>query len=230
MACQCKGVIRLVPSWSSARSHQLNEAKLVLLVPGAELRPCCPKRSQQPSMRLQVILAHRCRSSGLAQKEARSSSSTEHSRAVPTSSRCKQRGVSPSQRHTCRDFTPTLISDVRNINEGEPDPSAANLCASGSCRDRSYLQARLQVLREHGCSRSRSERQGTTPIMGSYGIGIERILTAAIEQSAANRGVNDRGEISYALAPSIAPFEVVVTVTSRPTLHSPKQVRRSLRI
>ncbi len=26
----------------------------------------------------------------------------------------------------------------------------------------------------------------TTPIMGSYGIGIERILTSAMEQSAAN--------------------------------------------
>jgi prolyl-tRNA synthetase len=40
------------------------------------------------------------------------------------------------------------------------------------------------------------------PIMGSYGIGIERILTAAIEQS------ND--ENGFWLPPSIAPFEVVV--------------------
>jgi prolyl-tRNA synthetase len=47
------------------------------------------------------------------------------------------------------------------------------------------------------------------PIMGCYGIGIERILTAAIESSAA---VND--EKSYALHPAIAPFEVVVTVTN----------------
>ncbi len=42
--------------------------------------------------------------------------------------------------------------------------------------------------------------------MGSYGIGIERILTAAIEQS------NDAN--GFWLPPSIAPFTVVVTVTN----------------
>jgi len=44
-----------------------------------------------------------------------------------------------------------------------------------------------------------------TPIMGSYGIGIERILTAAIEQS------NDAN--GFWLPASIAPFTVVVAVT-----------------
>ncbi len=42
--------------------------------------------------------------------------------------------------------------------------------------------------------------------MGSYGIGIERILTASIEQS------NDAN--GFWLPPSIAPYEVVVTVTN----------------
>jgi prolyl-tRNA synthetase len=45
-----------------------------------------------------------------------------------------------------------------------------------------------------------------TPIMGSYGIGIERILTAAIEQS------NDKN--GFWLPASIAPFTVVVTITN----------------
>jgi prolyl-tRNA synthetase len=45
-----------------------------------------------------------------------------------------------------------------------------------------------------------------TPIMGSYGIGMERILTAAIEQS------ND--ENGFWLPPAIAPFEIVVTPTN----------------
>jgi prolyl-tRNA synthetase len=44
------------------------------------------------------------------------------------------------------------------------------------------------------------------PIMGCYGIGIERILTAAIEQS------NDAN--GFWLPASIAPFTVVVTVTN----------------
>jgi prolyl-tRNA synthetase len=45
-----------------------------------------------------------------------------------------------------------------------------------------------------------------TPIMGSYGIGIERILTAAIEQS------NDQN--GFWLPASIAPFEIVVSPTN----------------
>jgi prolyl-tRNA synthetase len=45
-----------------------------------------------------------------------------------------------------------------------------------------------------------------TPIMGSYGIGIERILTALVEQS------ND--ENGFWLPPQIAPFEIVVTPTN----------------
>ncbi|HEX4582191.1 MAG TPA: His/Gly/Thr/Pro-type tRNA ligase C-terminal domain-containing protein, partial [Acidobacteriaceae bacterium] len=43
-------------------------------------------------------------------------------------------------------------------------------------------------------------------IMGCYGIGIERILSSAIEQS------NDAN--GFWLPPSIAPFDVVVTVTN----------------
>src|ERR1700687_1427315 len=42
--------------------------------------------------------------------------------------------------------------------------------------------------------------------MGSYGIGIERILTSAIEQS------ND--ENGFWLPPQIAPFQIVVTPTN----------------
>jgi prolyl-tRNA synthetase len=42
--------------------------------------------------------------------------------------------------------------------------------------------------------------------MGSYGIGIERILTAIIEQN------ND--ENGFWLAPQVAPFEIVVTPTN----------------
>ena len=42
--------------------------------------------------------------------------------------------------------------------------------------------------------------------MGSYGIGIERILTAAVEQN------NDDG--GFWLPPQIAPFEILVTPTN----------------
>jgi prolyl-tRNA synthetase len=42
--------------------------------------------------------------------------------------------------------------------------------------------------------------------MGSYGIGIERILTAAVEQSNDDKG--------FWLPASIAPFTVIVTITN----------------
>jgi prolyl-tRNA synthetase len=42
-----------------------------------------------------------------------------------------------------------------------------------------------------------------TPIMGCYGLGLERVLTAAIEQSSDEAGI--------VLPAPIAPFEVVVT-------------------
>jgi prolyl-tRNA synthetase len=53
----------------------------------------------------------------------------------------------------------------------------------------------LRVLNESG--------EEVTPIMGSYGIGIERILSAAVELYADKDGMS--------LPPSIAPFTVVVT-------------------
>ena len=59
------------------------------------------------------------------------------------------------------------------------------------------------------------------PIMGCYGIGIERILTAAIESSAAcfrtrfpDVEPSATASDQFALPPSIAPFEVVVTITN----------------
>src|ERR1039458_9037746 len=51
-----------------------------------------------------------------------------------------------------------------------------------------------RVLDEHG--------KEVTPIMGSYGIGIERILTACVEQN--------HDEDGFWLPRSIAPFDVVL--------------------
>ena len=76
-------------------------------------------------------------------------------------------------------------------------------------RDRPHLQTRPQILEVHGSPVLNRDGKEVTPIMGSYGIGIERILTAAIETSAA---AND-GK-SYALHPAIAPFQAVVTITN----------------
>ena len=70
-------------------------------------------------------------------------------------------------------------------------------------RDRAHLQARLQVFGVHGAAVLNEAGEEVTAIMGSYGIGIERILCAAIELYHDKDGM--------VLPPSIAPFQVVVT-------------------
>ena len=81
-----------------------------------------------------------------------------------------------------------------------------------------------------------------TPIMGCYGIGIERILTAAIESSAAANAAltahdsklpteqsKPAADPAYALPASIAPFAVVVTVTNVREARLARRRRKSRR-
>jgi prolyl-tRNA synthetase len=121
-----------------------------------------------------------------------------------------------------RDFTWTVLADIRNVNEGELDPIGGEPLRIGKavevghifklgCKYTDSMHAR--VLDANG--------KEVMPVMGCYGIGIERILTAAIESSAASFKArypdvetSANSSDQYALPPSIAPFEVVVTVTN----------------
>ncbi|MBI3475259.1 MAG: proline--tRNA ligase [Acidobacteria bacterium] len=104
-------------------------------------------------------------------------------------------------------FQPTAYADLRAVTAGEACPN----CGAALRIDRAVEIGHIFKL---GYKYSESmgarvlDRNGkeVAPIMGSYGIGIERILTAAIEQS------ND--ENGFWLPPSIAPFEVVVVPTN----------------
>ncbi len=109
-----------------------------------------------------------------------------------------------------RDFTPTATADIRNILEGELDPIGGQPLRLGKAVEIGHI---FKLGRKYSSSMHATvlNRDGKeiVPTMGSYGIGIERILTAAIETSAAQNG----GE-SYALPAAIAPFQVIVTVTN----------------
>ena len=108
-----------------------------------------------------------------------------------------------------RDFPWTLMADIRSVNEGENCPKPA-------CNGQLLVGKAVEVGHIFKLGYKYSESMGArvldengkeiTPIMGSYGIGIERILTAAVEQS------NDAN--GFWLPASIAPFTVVVTVTN----------------
>ena len=113
-----------------------------------------------------------------------------------------------------RDFKPTLVADVRSVNEGEPDPIAGEPLRIGKAVEVGHIfKLGYKYSKAMGASVLNRDGKETTPIMGSYGIGIERILTAAIEQSAGRFAARNQPD-AYALPPSIAPFPVVVTVTN----------------
>jgi prolyl-tRNA synthetase len=118
-----------------------------------------------------------------------------------------------------RDFKPTLIADIRNINEGEPDPIAGEPLRLGKAVEIGHIfKLGYKYSESMGASVLNADGKEVTPIMGSYGIGLERILTAAIESSAAafksQYPDTERAGEAYALPPSIAPYEVVVTITN----------------
>ena len=135
-----------------------------------------------------------------------------------------------------RDFTPTLIADIRNVLEGELDPIGQQPLRIGKAVEIGHIfKLGRKYTNALGASVLNREGKETTPIMGSYGIGVERILTAAIELSAAQHATvpsHGKGDqTSYALPPSIAPFEVVVTVTNigeAPLLEAGEQIARAL--
>ncbi len=113
-----------------------------------------------------------------------------------------------------RDFKWTVSADIRSVNEGEACPQVGQ--SGENCNGRLVVGKAVEVghifklgdryTKSMGARVLDPNGKEVTPIMGCYGIGIERILTAAIEQS------NDKN--GFWLPSSIAPFTVVVTVTN----------------
>jgi prolyl-tRNA synthetase len=115
-----------------------------------------------------------------------------------------QRNVVPG-----RDFTWTLSTDIRSVNEGEECPTTGcigTLVVGKAVEVGHIFKLGYKYTESMGANVLDENGKEVKPIMGSYGIGIERILTAAIEQS------NDQN--GFWLPASIAPFTVVVTVTN----------------
>jgi prolyl-tRNA synthetase len=106
-----------------------------------------------------------------------------------------------------RDFQPTLYADLRSVTAGEDCPNCGGPLRIDSAVEVGHI-FKLGYKYSESMGARVLDRNGkeVMPIMGCYGIGMERILTAAIEQS------ND--ENGFWLPPQIAPFEIVVTPTN----------------
>jgi prolyl-tRNA synthetase len=105
------------------------------------------------------------------------------------------------------DFHPTAYADLRTVVAGEACPSCGGPLRIDPAVEIGHIfklgykyseSMGARVLDRHG--------KEVMPIMGCYGIGIERILTAIVEQN------ND--ENGFWLPPQTAPFEIVVVPTN----------------
>jgi prolyl-tRNA synthetase len=106
-----------------------------------------------------------------------------------------------------KDFQYTVAADVRSVTAGEGCPNCgAPLGIDTAVEVGHIFKLGYKYSESMGARVLDHNGKEVAPIMGSYGIGIERILTAAVEQN------ND--ENGFWLAPSIAPFEVVVVSTN----------------
>ncbi|HXP17578.1 MAG TPA: proline--tRNA ligase [Terriglobales bacterium] len=106
-----------------------------------------------------------------------------------------------------RDFRPTAYADVRSVTAGEACPNCgAPLRIDTAVEIGHIFKLGYKYSESMGARVLDKNGKEITPIMGSYGIGIERILTASVEQG------ND--ENGFWLPPQIAPFEIVVTPTN----------------
>ncbi len=104
-------------------------------------------------------------------------------------------------------FHPTAYADLRSVTAGEGCPSCGSPLRIDTAVEIGHI-FKLGYKYSESMGARVLDRNGkeVMPIMGCYGIGIERILTASIEQNNDDNG--------FWLPPQIAPFQVVVTPTN----------------
>jgi prolyl-tRNA synthetase len=108
------------------------------------------------------------------------------------------RNVTPGE-----DFQAKFV-DLRQVMEGDACANCGEILAVTKTIELGHIfKLGYKYSESMGLRVLNAEGAEVTPIMGSYGIGIERILSSAIEQHHDNDGI--------ILPASIAPFEVVIT-------------------
>ena len=190
--------------------HQLNEAKLSSSVSGKETRPMQAEEIERlfrsPAGFLGPIDIEWARDVKQVERPILLVDQALEGRTNLISGANKEdyhlKNVTPG-----RDFQPTAYADLRSVTAGESCPNCGAPLRIDTAVEIGHI-FKLGYKYSESMGARVLDRNGkeVTPIMGSYGIGIERILTAAIEQS------ND--ENGFWLPPSIAPFEIVVTPTN----------------
>ena len=190
--------------------HQLNDAKFSAVLAGKEARPMQEEEIKQlfrsPAGFLGPIGIEWARDMKDANRPVLILDKALEGRTNLISGANKEdyhlKNVTPG-----RDFQPTAQVDVRTVAAGEACPNCGSPLRIDTAVEVGHI-FKLGTKYSEAMGARVLDRNGkeVTLVMGCYGIGIERILTAAVEQS------ND--ENGFWLPPQIAPFEIVVTPTN----------------
>jgi prolyl-tRNA synthetase len=193
--------------------HSLNEAKLSTVLGGKEFRPMHAEEIEQvfhsPAGYLGPVKLAVTSQAQMRADEALplllADTALEGRQNLITGANKEDyhvKGVTPG-----RDFHPTEWVDLRTVTEGEGCPQCGNPLVVGKAMEIGHIfKLGYKYSKSMGATVLDKDGKEVAPIMGSYGIGVERILAAAIEQN------NDPD--GFWLPPAIAPFDVVVTPTN----------------
>jgi prolyl-tRNA synthetase len=190
--------------------HQLNEAKLATVVPGANFRPMQPEEIQavfnSPAGFLGPVGIDSAQFKGIKAQVFvdRALLGRKNLIAGANKEDYHLRNVTPG-----RDFQVAehQWTDLRNVEAGEGCPNCGTpLVVAKAVEIGHIFKLGYKYSESMGARVLDKDGKEVTPIMGSYGIGIERILTAVIEQN------NDAN--GFWLPSSIAPFQVVIAPMS----------------
>jgi prolyl-tRNA synthetase len=189
--------------------HQVNETKLLGLIKASDLRPMQAEELERyihgPAGFLGpigLVPAKVLGDEGLSVILDRALEARQNMVCGANKLDYHYRNVTPG-----RDFTWTIAADIRSVVEGEGCPQCGSPLKVAKAVEVGHIfKLGYKYSESMGARVLDPNGKEVTPIMGSYGIGIERILTAAIEQS------NDAN--GFWLPRSIAPFDVVVTITN----------------
>jgi prolyl-tRNA synthetase len=184
--------------------HMLNEAKFSSAVGGKDFRPMHPEEVesvfQSPGGYLGPI--------GIPNKDGllvlvdTALKGRTNLVAGANKENYHLRNVTPE-----RDFAVSNWADLRSVNEGEGCPNCgAPLKVAKAVEIGHIFKLGYKYSESMGARVLAQDGKEVTPIMGSYGIGVERLLAASVEQ-----GHDENG---FWLPLGIAPFDVVVVPTN----------------
>jgi prolyl-tRNA synthetase len=97
---------------------------------------------------------------------------------------------------------PTVVADIRNAVEGDPSPDGKGVLAIQRGIEVGHVFSGLPYPAKMGITFLGENGKPQSPLMGCYGIGITRVVAAAIEQNHDARGI--------IWPAAMAPFSVVV--------------------